>query len=128
MSSSDEENGDELPNTVVVEESPQAKRNDSLLDFVLAQPTPDAPPGKPCDHEDLVSYEREYDSRYCNDENAKFGDAECMHCAAPFLRANLTENPLHFCPNFDLECDAIMCHKCFITRQGATGRSLRKRS
>jgi hypothetical protein len=118
-----------LPNKLeVVEENPMAKPLD--MDFgVSAKPNcveEDNHNRVPCNHDDLLNFGNEGDSRYCH-ENQKFGSAVCMKCQAPFLNANINKSPLHPCPNFDSVCNAVMCHDCFNKGQQNTKRTLRKR-
>jgi hypothetical protein len=43
----------------------------------------------------------------------KFEDAKCMKCCATFMQKETkpsSSRPIHFCPNFEIVCDAVLCH------------------
>jgi hypothetical protein len=73
-------------------------------------------------HKNLLNFLFEDDPRYCT-EGQKFGDATCMKCNSTFMQKDTKPNsscPIHFCPNFEEECEAVLCHGCYMALNTST--------
>jgi hypothetical protein len=73
-------------------------------------------------HKNLLNFLFEDDPRYCA-EGQKFRDATCMKCSSTFVTKDTKPNssrPIHFCPNFEDVCDAVLCHGCYMELNTST--------
>jgi hypothetical protein len=109
-------------------QSPQAQKTDSVLENSVLENVIQEVQNEPCGgHLSVLDFKSLDLPTYCN-PGEKFAEATCMKCALEFCDNPPSKNsPLHFCPNFDKDCQAVLCSTCYNELNSKTARRTRTR-